>query len=103
MKKLIFKYFKHILILIQLLLVFNILMFPTPYSDTQVFAVIFILLVINSQIYSTYLLSKIPKASYEDLMQNLQDAEEAFNDIEDAANETVDVLVKQEKIPKLLN
>ena len=29
--------------------------------------------------------------------------EEAFNDIEDAANETEDVLVKQEKKPKLLN
>ena len=103
MKKLIFKYFKHILILIQLLLVFNLLLSPLPYTDTQVFAVIFILLVINSQIYSAYLLSKIPEASYEYLMQNLQDAEEAFNDIEDAANETVDVLVKQEKIPKLLN
>ena len=97
------KYFKHILILIQLLLVFNLLLSPLPYTDTQVFAVIFILLVINSQIYSTYLLSKIPKASYEDLMQNLQDAEEAFNDIEDAEYEVIDTLVKLEKIPKLLH
>jgi len=49
------------------------------------------------------LLSKETECSYEDLMQNLKDAERAFNDIEDAANETVDVLVKQEKIPKLLH
>ena len=49
------------------------------------------------------LLSKMPKDSDEDLMQNLKDAERAFNDIEDAEYEVIDTLVKLEKIPKLLH
>jgi hypothetical protein len=94
------KYFDHICILIQLLLVFNILMFPLPYTDGDVIVVIFMLLNLNMQIN---LLSKEPDCSYEDLMQNLKDAERAFNVIEDAQYEVIDTLVKLEKIPKLLH
>ena len=100
MKKLIFKYFDHICILIQLLLVFNLLLSPLPYTDSIVIVVIFMILNINFQMN---LLSKMPKDSDEDLMQNLKDAERAFNDIEDAEYEVIDTLVKLEKIPKLLH
>ena len=95
MKKLIFKYFNHILILIQLLLVFNLLLSPLPYTDSIVIVVIFMILNINFQMN---LLSKMPKDSDEDLMQNLKDAERAFNVIEDAQYEVIDTLLKLEKI-----
>ena len=100
MKKLIFKYLHHIGILIQLLLVFNLLLSPLPYTDGIVIVVIFMILNINFQIN---LLSKETECSYEDLMQNLNDAERAFNDIEDAEYEVIDTLVKLEKIPKLVH
>ena len=100
MKKLIFKYLHHIVIFIQLLLVFNLLLSPLPYTDGIVIVVIFMILNINFQIN---LLSKETEYSYEDLMQNLKDAERAFNDIEDAEYEVIDTLVKLEKIPKLLH
>ena len=35
-------------------------------------------------------------------MQNLKDAERAFNDIEDTQYEVIDTLLKLEKKPKLL-
>ena len=91
MKKLIFKYLHHIVIFIQLLLVFNLLLSPLPYTDGIVIVVIFMILNINFQIN---LLSKETECSYEDLMQNLNDAERAFNDIEDAEYEVIDTLVK---------
>ena len=75
-------------------------MFPLPYTDSDVIVVIFMLLNLNMQIN---LLSKETECSYEDLMQNLKDAERAFNDIEDAEYEVIDTLVKLEKIPKLLH
>ena len=94
------KYLHDIGIFIQLLLVFNLLFSPLPYTDGIVIVVIFMLLNINFQIN---LLSKETECSYEDLMQNLKDAERAFNDIEDAEYEVIDTLVKLEKIPKLLH
>ena len=94
------KYLHHIGIFIQLLLVFNLLLTPLPYTDGIVIVVIFMILNINFQIN---LLSKETECSYEDLMQNLKDAEEAFNVIEDAQYEVIDTLVKLEKIPKLLH
>ena len=75
-------------------------MFPLPYTDSDVIVVIFMLLNLNMQIN---LLSKETECSYEDLMQNLKDAERAFNDILDAEYEVIDTLVKLEKIPKLLH
>ena len=75
-------------------------MFPLPYTDGDVIVVIFMLLNLNMQIN---LLSKEKECSYEDLIQNLKDAERAFNVIEDAQYEVIDTLVKLEKIPKLLH
>jgi hypothetical protein len=75
-------------------------MFPLPYTDSDVIVVIFMLLNLNMQIN---LLSKETECSYEDLMQNLKDAERAFNVIEDAQYEVIDTLLKLEKKPKLLH